>query len=122
VRFTIDRMPLLYDRNPHCKNCQRQIATPFSILVAVPEGALSMEGAQPDTYQDVGRQRAACVAKVLFKVRIANILGSHSYSDDGLDQGLNISDVSWLQPEVNVWCDSAQPSRFRSGSCQLRLR
>ena len=56
VRFTIDRMPPLDDRNPHCKNCQRQIGTAFSILVAVPEGALSMEGAQPDTYQDVGRR------------------------------------------------------------------
>jgi hypothetical protein len=38
----------------HCKHCQRQTGTAFSILVAIPKGSLVMEGAQPDTYEDIG--------------------------------------------------------------------
>ena len=84
VRYRSDAAPLL-TAICNCKNCQRQTGTAFSILVAVPKGALIMEGAQPDTYQDVGDSGLP----VLLKVRVANIHGRRTHSDDGLAQGWN---------------------------------
>ncbi|MDQ3197330.1 MAG: GFA family protein [Burkholderiales bacterium] len=38
----------------HCRNCQLQTGIAFSVLVAIPKGALTMEGAQPVTFETQG--------------------------------------------------------------------
>jgi hypothetical protein len=93
----------------HCKHCQRQTGTAFSILVAVPKGSLIMEGEQPATYEDIGDSGLPVRRKFCQKC------GSPIFSEvaatpnmDWLKAG-TLDDPSWLQPQVNIWCDSAQP-------------
>ena len=38
----------------HCKNCQKQTSTAFSLIVALPKGALDIEG-ELSAYCDRGR-------------------------------------------------------------------
>jgi hypothetical protein len=108
VRYSSDAAPLM-TAICNCKNCQRQTGTAFSILVAVPKGALVMEGAQPDTYQDVGESGLPVLRRFCSKC------GSPIFSEvaamptmDWVKAG-TLDDTSWLQPQVNIWCDSAQP-------------
>jgi hypothetical protein len=92
----------------HCKSCQRQGGSAFSIIVAVPKGSLIFEGAQPDTYVDAGDSGMPVSRKFCSKC------GSPIYSDVAASPQLDwvkagtLDDTSWLQPQANLWCDSAQ--------------
>lgn len=93
----------------HCKHCRRQTGTAFSLLVAVPKGSLIREGAPPDTYDVVGDSGLPVLRKFCPKC------GSPIFSEvaatptkDWVKAGTP-DDTSWLQPQVNIWCDSAQP-------------
>ena len=75
---------------------------------AVPKGALIMQGAQPDTYKDVGDSGLPVLRRFCSKC------GSPIFTEaaatptiDWLKAG-TLDDTSWLQPQVNIWCDSAQ--------------
>lgn len=72
------------------------------------KGALIMEGAQPETYQDVGESGLPVLRRFCSKC------GSPIFSEvagtptvDWIKAG-TLDDTSWLQPQANVWCDSAQ--------------
>lgn len=92
----------------NCKHCQRQTGTAFSVLVAVPKGTLMMEGAQPEVYHDVGSSGLPVLRKFCSKC------GSPIFSEVAATPGMDwikagtLDDTSWLQPQVNIWCDSAQ--------------
>ena len=88
----------------HCKNCQRQT---FSIVVAVPKGSLNVEG-ELSAYNDRGTSGQAVIRK------FCGQCGSPILSDvtallamDFLKAG-TLDDTSWLKPEAQLWCDSAQ--------------
>lgn len=68
----------------HCKHCQRQTGTAFSIRVAVSKGSLIMEGAQPATYEDIGDSGLPVLRRFCSKRGVADPLGSRGHSDDGL--------------------------------------
>lgn len=108
VRYRSDGAPLL-TAICNCKNCQRQSGTAFSLVVGIPKGALVMEGAQPDTYQDVGESGLPVLRRFCSKC------GSPIFSEvaatpsmDWLKAG-TLDDTSWLRPQVSIWCDSEQP-------------
>ncbi|MFM8480105.1 MAG: GFA family protein [Gammaproteobacteria bacterium] len=108
VRYSTDAAPLM-TAVCHCKNCQRQSGTAFSVVVAVPKGALIFEGREPDSYVDTGDSGLAV------NRRFCATCGSPVFSEpaatpqmDWLKAG-TLDDTSWIQPQVNVWCESAQP-------------
>lgn len=108
VRYRSNAEPLM-TAICHCTHCQRQTGTAFSLLVAVPKGSLVMEGAQPATYEDTGDSGLPVLRKFCSKC------GSPIFSEvaatptmDWVKAG-TLDDTSGLQPEVNIWCDSAQP-------------
>jgi hypothetical protein len=93
----------------NCRSCQRQTGSAFSIIVAVPKGALEFEGKAPKVYRDTGESglpvlRAFCAD-----------CGSPIFSDVAATPDLDwikagtLDDTSWLRPQINVWCESAQP-------------
>lgn len=108
IRYRSDAEPLM-TVICNCKNCQRQAGTAFSLIVAVPKGTLVMEGAQPAVYNDVGesgqpvlrRFCSKCGSPILSEVAITPQM-------DWIKAG-TLDDTSWLQPQVSIWCDSAQP-------------
>jgi hypothetical protein len=108
IRYTSKAQPLL-TAVCNCKHCQRQTGTAFSVLVALPKGTLEFSGDQPATYHDTGSSGLPVLRRFCSKC------GSPIFSDvaatpamDWLKAG-TLDDASWLQPQVSIWCDSAQP-------------
>lgn len=107
VRYTSDAEPLM-TAICNCKNCQRQTGTAFSVIVAVPKGALKMQGTEPAAFNDTGesgqgvRRRfcSKCGSPIFSEVEVTPTM-------DWVKAG-TLDDTSWLEPQVNIWCDSAQ--------------
>ena len=106
IRYTCEAEPMMM-AICHCKNCQKQTSTSFSILVAVPKGSLNI-GGELSAYNDQGSSGQAVIRKFCGKC------GSPILSDvaalptmDFLKAG-TLDDTSWLKPEAQLWCDSAQ--------------
>ncbi|MGN6453970.1 MAG: GFA family protein [Steroidobacteraceae bacterium] len=91
----------------HCKNCQKQAGTAFSVLVAVPKSSLSIQG-RLKTFQDVGDSGQAVLRN------FCPDCGSPITSDVAVMPELvfikagTLEDTSWLDPKMHVYCDSAQ--------------
>ena len=105
----------------HCKDCQRQTGSAFSIFVVVPRATLHVGGDTLATYVTVGadsgeeRQRQFCskcgspvVTLLAERPELAVIKAG------------TLNDPSWLSPTLEVWCGSARrglrPSRTAGGS------
>jgi hypothetical protein len=108
IRYT-SSAPALMQAVCHCKHCQRQTGTAFSVLVGLAKGSLVLTGDKPATFHDKGTSGMAVERRFCAKC------GSPLYSDaaamptmEWLKAG-TLDDTSWLQPQANVWCDSAQP-------------
>ena len=88
VRYRSDAL-LVHDRNLQLQELPTPNRHGFLNTRRPSKGALVMEGAQPDTYLDVGK-RGLPVCGGFLKVRIANIHGSRGHANDGLAQGRNV--------------------------------
>jgi len=93
----------------HCKHCQRQTGSSFSILLAMPKGSLEIEGESLATFNDVGESGLPVIR------HFCSDCGSPIFSDvssmpdfDFLKAG-TLDDASWLQPQVHIWCSHIQP-------------
>ncbi len=93
----------------HCKHCQKQTGTSFSILVAVPKGSLKIEGENLFVFHDVGDSGLSVDR------HFCRNCGSPIFSDvkampdlDFIKAGA-LDDASWLQPQMHIWCSQAQP-------------
>ena len=106
IRYSTDAEPAL-TCVCHCKNCQKQTGTAFSILVAVPKGSLNIQG-ETATIETAGES-----GQPVFR-RFCRNCGSPILSEVAATPALDwlkagtLDDTSWLQPQVNIWCDSAQ--------------
>ena len=107
VRYHSDAEPVLA-AICNCKNCQRQSGSAYSVVVALPKGSIVMDAAVPDTFDDVGETGMAV------RRRFCSSCGSPIFSEvdstpelDYLKAG-TLDDTSWLEPQVNIWCDSEQ--------------
>lgn len=91
----------------HCKNCQKQAGTAFSMIIGVPESAMSVTGT-PTTYIDHGEsgnevRREFCgkCGSPLFS-RVATASGMIFVKAGTLD------DTTGFKPAVQVWAKSRQ--------------
>lgn len=107
VRYRCDATPLM-TAVCHCKNCQRQSGSAFSIVVAVPRGSLVLEGLGLATFTDVGESGLPVLRR--FCPKCGSPVFSEAAATPNLDwlKAGTLDDTSWLQPQINVWCDSAQ--------------
>jgi hypothetical protein len=93
----------------HCKHCQRQSGSAFSIIVAVPKGSLKFTGRSLSQFNDIGasgqpvirRFCPDCGSPIVSEVATTPML-------DWVKAG-TLDDTAWLKPAVNIWCDHAQP-------------
>lgn len=93
----------------HCHHCQRQSGGAFSVNVGIPRGSLEFLGETPATYEDFGDSGMAVHRHFCGKC------GSPIYSGveatptvDWLKAG-TLDDATWVQPQLSIWCESAQP-------------
>jgi hypothetical protein len=94
----------------HCTDCQRQTGTSFSIIVGVPSDALHVEGDSLGSFTTVGTDTQQEVARKFCRecgspiVSVADAMPGMSFIKAG-----TLDDTSWLEPQMHVWSDSAQP-------------
>jgi hypothetical protein len=110
VTYTCDAEPLA-TAACHCKDCQKQTGTAFSIIVAVPRGELDIEGDSlasfttfgTDTGQEVSRQFCReCGSPI---VSLGDAMPALAFIKAG-----TLDDTSWLEPpQMHIWSESAQP-------------
>ena len=108
IRYSVDAAPEL-TALCHCEDCQRQTGSAFSILVAVPKESVRIEGHGLAAFESVGASGwpvtrefcSGCGSPILSDVAIT--------PDLLWIRGGTLDDRSWLRPQMNIWCDSAQP-------------
>jgi hypothetical protein len=93
----------------HCRDCQKQTGTSFSIVVGVPADSLELEGESLASVTTVGDDHGQDVDR-----RFCNQCGSPIVTFSPAAPGVAIikagtlDDTSWLQPAVHIWTESAQ--------------
>lgn len=106
VRYTITAEPAM-QVICHCKNCQRQSGSAWSMIEGVPEAAVTIDGT-PKSYEDHGdsggsvvRQFCGTCGSPLFS-RVASAPGMLFIKAGTLD------DTSGFDPKVQIWTKSRQ--------------
>ena len=108
VRYAVHGEPVL-TALCHCEDCQKQSGSAFSTLVAVAREDLWVEGQSLAAFESVGVSGWPITRKFCAKC------GSPVFSDVSITPDLvwikagTLDDRSWLRPQMNIWCDSAQP-------------
>jgi hypothetical protein len=91
----------------HCRNCQKQAGTAFSVVIAIPKSLLSIKG-HLKTFHDVGDSGQPVLRNFCPEC------GSPITSDCAVMPDLvfiksgTLDDTSWLDPKLHVYCSSAQ--------------
>jgi len=91
----------------HCKDCQKQTGTAFSVLVGIPKSTLSVHGRLKtfhntgDSGQSVGRSFCPECGSPIFS-EVAVMPGVAMIKAGTLD------DTTWLDPNIHVYCDSKE--------------
>lgn len=121
IAYRCDAEPLL-TAICHCRNCQKQTGTSFSLLVAVPTGTLGIEGGTLQTFSDVGDSGLPVLRK--FCGNCGSPIASQLDAMPEMEfiKAGTLEDTSWLSPSMEIWCDSAQPWLIIGGSRELVKR
>ena len=116
VRYSADAEPAFVGLC-HCKDCQKETGTVFNVVVGVPQPALSLQGTV-NTYSAQGGSGKEV------RRRFCPGCGSTLLSEPDAFPGVAIvrvgtlDDASWVQPTMEIYCDSAQPWVSLSGDRQ----
>ena len=92
----------------HCIDCQKQSGSALSIVVAVPEDQIEFNG-ELKQFVSTGQETGKAVNRFF-----CPNCGSPLYSAPEVMSGMlflkagTLDDTSWLKPELNMWCETAQ--------------
>ncbi len=108
VRYTSEEEPVM-TAICHCKHCQKQTGSAFSIVVGVPQTSLSLSGSTLVEFEDVGDSGQPvhrffcnkCGSPIYTHV---DVMGDIAFVKAG-----TLDDASWLVPQMHIWCCHAQP-------------
>jgi hypothetical protein len=92
----------------HCTHCQKQCGGAFSINVAVPVDALTVEGETVD-YHDLGDSGGGVIRRFCGKCGsplISDIAGQPSIR---FIKAGTLDNTVDIKPQVQIWCASRQP-------------
>ncbi len=108
VRYTSEAEPVL-TAVCHCTSCQKQTGSAFSILVAVPKGTLRLEGRDLAASTGVGESGQPVTRR--FCPDRGSPVVSYVAAAPGLEwiRAGTLDDMSWYEPQMHIWCGSAQP-------------
>ena len=107
VRYSADAEPVFVGVC-HCKNCQKQAGTAFSIVVAIPKPALSMQGALK-TFNDRGDSGKALYRRFCPDCGSSVIDEAEAMPNMAMIMAGTLDDASWVKPAMEIYLDSAQP-------------
>lgn len=93
----------------HCRDCQRQTGTAFSVIVGVPAQGFELSG-ELATHVTVGEDHGRETRRQFCpKCGSPVISESDGIPDVVLVKAGTLDDPSWLAPQIEVWGKSAQP-------------
>jgi hypothetical protein len=108
IRYDCDAEPIL-TAICHCPHCQKQTSAPFSIVVAVPKGSLRIEGQTLKTFDDVGESGQPVRRKFCGNCGSPIVSYLEAMPELAFIKAGTLEDTSWLNPTMEVWCQTAQP-------------
>ena len=90
----------------HCKNCQRQAGSAFSVIVGVPRGTLTVTGTLK-TWHDKGDSGGT--VDRLFCPECGSPVFSETPANPALAflKAGTLDDPSWVTPQIHIWTESA---------------
>lgn len=91
----------------HCKNCQKQSGTAFSVVLAIPKSAISIQG-QLKTYHGKGDSGQPVLRRFCPECGSPIITEVSLMPDLTMIKAGTLDDTSWLDPTMHIFCDSAQ--------------
>ena len=109
VRYQSEAEPVL-TAVCHCRECQKQTSSAFSVLVVLPKDSLRTEGRALASVRTVGEDTGLTTTR-----RFCPECGSAIVSAVGATPELEwlkagtLDDTSWLRPQMHIWVSSAQP-------------
>lgn len=107
VRYATDAAPLMTGVC-HCRDCQKQTGTSFSVIVVLPEDSFSVSGELAE-FVTIGESGGKVCRR--FCARCGSPICSVVESMPGvvcLKAG-TLDDPSTLAPQAEFWCETAQP-------------
>ena len=106
VRYRADAEPL-FTGICHCTQCQKQSGAAFTVVVAVPQAALSVEG-PAKSYTTRGDSGKPVVSRFCPNCGSTVIVEPEAMPGVTEIMAGTLDDTSWVTPEEEIYCDSAQ--------------
>lgn len=107
VRYSADTEPLRVVVC-HCRNCQKQSGSAFSLVVMIPAEALRLQGDIVD-YLDRGDSGAEVRRRFCGGCGSPLISQALSRPEVVFIKAGTLDDTDWLAPQAHIWRRSAQP-------------
>ena len=107
VRYSADAEPT-FVAVCHCKNCQKGTGTAFSVVVALPTPTLTVRGTL-QTFTGRGDSGKATYRRFCPECGSALIDEAEILPNVTMIMAGTLDDASWVKPESEIFCDSAQP-------------
>lgn len=101
----------------HCKNCQKQAGSAFSIIVGVPKSALSVTGTLK-TFNDSGSSGKPVHRNFCPDCGSPVATDVEAMPDLVFIKAGTLDDTSTLAPTMEIFCSSAQPWTTRAVKTQ----
>lgn len=111
IRYQSDAAPAIV-AICHCRNCQRQAGSAFSVLAGVPKASLTITGEENlKTYEDRGDESGQPVLRKFCSNCGSPLISDvASFPDMQFIKAGTLDDPSTLEPQMQFWCDSAWPN------------
>jgi hypothetical protein len=101
--------PALFTAACHCSHCQKQSGGAFSVNLGVPRESLTLEGAPLSVYRDTGESGLAVVRKFCGNCGSPIVSELEAAPAISFVKAGTLDDVSGVKPQLDIWCDHAQP-------------
>ena len=92
----------------HCKNCQRQAGTAFSVLAGVASANFRLTKGELKVYEDTGDSGNKVLRKFCGNCGSPIVSALSGQADTVYIKAGTLDDTSILNPAFHIWCDSAQ--------------
>jgi hypothetical protein len=109
VTYTCDAEPIITGIC-HCTECRRQSGSAWSVVVGVDRESLHVTGSSLKSLQTIGDETGLPVDRQFCSNCGSPIASLAEFAPDvAFIKAGTLDDPSWLEPELEAWCESALP-------------